>query len=125
MEIARGSREHQAIAQVLMESLYLLDSHDTSGIRCFNKEEFLKGTWGRFACIDTAMEVVDELFEEVYNDHTYYGSVPDYQECYQASKRDPRGNALSAVVEVDNEYLDDLCTHLGYYLEEEEEVEND
>tara|TARA_R100000734_G_scaffold9770_1_gene7419 strand:- start:424 stop:798 length:375 start_codon:yes stop_codon:yes gene_type:complete len=124
MQIARGSKEHQAIAQVLMESLYLLDNEDTSGIRCFNREEFLKGTWGRFACIDTAMEVVDEVFEQVYNDHTYY-SVPDYMDCYWASDSDPRWNALVALEEVDSEYLDDLCSHLGYYLEEKEEVEND
>ncbi len=124
MEIARGSKEHQAIAQVLMESLYLLDSEDTSGIRCFNREEMLAGTWGRWACIDTAMEVVDELFEQVYNDNTYY-SVPDYQDCYRASEREPRVNALKAVVEIDNDYLDELCSHLGYYLEEKEEVEND
>ena len=108
MEIARGSREHQAIAQVLMESLHLLDTEDTSGIRCFNREEFLKGTWGRFACIDTAMEVVDEVFEQVYYDHTYY-SVPDYMDCYWASDNDPRWNALVALEKVDNEYLDDLC----------------
>ena len=124
MEIARGSREHQAIAQVLMESLSLLDSEDTSGIRCFNRDEFLKGNWGRFACIETAMEVVDEVFEQVYNDHTYY-SVPNYMDCYWASDSDPRRNALVALEKVDNEYLDDICGHLGYYLEEEEEVEND
>tara|TARA_B100001094_G_scaffold204435_1_gene198354 strand:- start:5050 stop:5415 length:366 start_codon:yes stop_codon:yes gene_type:complete len=121
MQINRGSREHQAIAQVLMESLYLLDSEDTSGIRCFNREEMLNGTWGRFACLDTATEVVDELFEQVYNDHNYY-SVPDYMDCYVASDRDPRRNALVAVVEVDNEYLDELCNHLDYYLEEKEEA---
>ena len=124
MEITRGSREHQAIAQVLMESLHLLDSEDTSGIRCFNREEFLRGVWGRFACIDTAMEVVDELFEQVYNDHNYY-SVPNYMTCYDASERDPRRNALVALEKVDNEYLEELCNHLGYYLEEKEEVEND
>jgi hypothetical protein len=121
MQINRGSKEHQAIAQVLMETLYLLDSEDTSGMRCFNVDEFKAGTWGRFACLDTATEVVDELFEQVYNDHTYY-SVPDYQDCYRASKQDPRDNALSAVVEVDNEYLDELCNHLDYYLEEKEEA---
>ncbi len=121
MKIVRGGYEHQAIAQVLMEALYLLDSEDTSGMRCFNVDEFKAGTWGKFACLDTATEVVGELFEEVYNDHNYY-SVPDYQDCYRASKQDPRGNALAAVVEVDNEYLDELCNHLDYYLEEKEEA---
>ena len=124
MEIARGSREHKAIAQVVMESLHLLDSEDISGIRCFNTDELSKGTWGRFACIDTAMEVVDELFEQVWNDHKYY-SVPHYMNCYDASERDPRRNALVALEKVDNEYLEELCNYLGYYLEEKEEVEND
>ena len=46
-------------------------------------------------------------------------------ECYWAADREPRLNALVALEKVDNEYLDDLCSHLGYYLEEKEEVEND
>ena len=121
MKIVRGGYEHQAIAQVLMESLYLLDAEDSSGIRCFNVDEMKIGTWGRFACLDTATEVLDELFDCVYNDQQYY-SVPDYQDCYRASKQNPRGNALLAVTEVDNEYLDDLCVHIGYELVDKEEV---
>tara|TARA_S200002703_G_scaffold158870_2_gene170453 strand:+ start:633 stop:1022 length:390 start_codon:yes stop_codon:yes gene_type:complete len=129
MKIVRGGYEHQAIAQVLMESLYLLDAEDSSGIRCFNVDEMKIGTWGRFACLDTATEVLDELFDCVYNDKQYY-SVPDYMECYEAAKHiegsseaiDPRRNALAAVVAVDNEYLDDLCVHIGYELVDKEEV---
>ena len=123
MKIIRGSYEHKAIAQVLMEALYLLDSEDTSGMCCFNADEFERGTWGIFACYDTAKLVVDELYEVVYNDHTYY-SVPDYSDCYDASDREPRRNALIALEKVNNDYLDDLCEHLGYELVEKVEDED-
>ena len=35
-----------------------------------------------------------------------------------ASESDPRRNALAALEKVDNDYLDDLCDHLGYELAE-------
>ena len=119
MKITRGGYEHKAIAQVLMEALYILDSEDTASMCCFNEDEFEAGRWGRFACHDTAKSVVEELYSIVYNDHTYY-NVPDYMDCYWASDRDPRLNALVALEKVDNDYLDDLCGHLGYELVEEE-----
>ena len=123
MKIIRGSYEHKAIAQVLMEALYLLDSEDTTGICCFTADEFEKGRWGKFSCHDTAKSVVDELYDVVYNDYNYY-SVPNYMDCYWASDNDPRQNALVALEKVDNDYLDDLCVYLGYELVEKEEVEN-
>ena len=48
IENSRGSYEHKAIAQVLMEALYLLDSDDTTGMCCFNADEFERGRWGVF-----------------------------------------------------------------------------
>jgi hypothetical protein len=121
MKIVRGSYEHKAIAQVLMEALYLLDSDDTTGMCCFNADEFERGRWGVFACYDTAKAVVEELYDYVYYDYNY-SSVPDYMDCYWASESDPRRNALAALEKVDNDYLDDLCDHLGYELVEKEKV---
>tara|TARA_B100001939_G_scaffold145429_1_gene126010 strand:+ start:448 stop:912 length:465 start_codon:yes stop_codon:yes gene_type:complete len=115
MEITRSSDEYRTIAELVYESVYMLENEDTGSMTRFNDDMISDGRWGRFPCNVTARDNVEEVFGYVYNDYHHY-AVPDVG-C-------SRSDAAEAIDEDMPDYLPDLCQAFGYYVEDLEEVED-
>ncbi len=113
MDITRSSYEYRTIAELVYESVYMLESEDIGSMTYFNRDEIAGGKWGRFPCQDTAQECVEEVFGYVYNDFHHY-SVPD--------TGSSRSEAAEAIDQDLPDYLSDICQGLGYDVKDLEEV---
>jgi hypothetical protein len=116
MDITRSSDEYRTIAELVYESVCMLENEDIGSMTRFNDDEISDGKWGRFPCSVTARDCVEEVFGYVYNDFHHYG-VPDVGSS--------RSGAAEAIDEDMPDYLPDLCQTFGYYVEDLEEVADD
>lgn len=116
MEIIRSSDEYRTIAELVYESVCMLENEDIGSMTRFNDDEISEGKWGRFPCNVTARDHVEEVFGYVYNDFHHYG-VPDVGSS--------RSDAAEAIDEDMPDYLPDLCQAFNYYVEDLEEVADD